>query len=1528
MRIYRSISEILTGFDVDCSCAAYDGNQVYASPRALAAYMTQVNTIDLTRRSPSYENRLSKYSHRGFEVYWPLLERSRIDPTIFERSFGRTLGLARLLVLEKLPSTTDREAYVDQRRAERGRPAISRYSRHELRGNMKDDHEDEVAEWVETDEVSDYHTFTIPYGPKYHARNIDRLLYAKDLLLNAEWNRPKERESTLHRHPAFFGNATDVIGDCCGYCPKPLTPEDVELAEEENKIYVSGALSFIKDDPGRQTIGSFHPLTDDDWTEMAYVGNTARLCQAIIQGDLEHVKDWLHQEGADPNQRDYTGRTPLHLAVTSSTPEIVQALIDADARLVARLFDGKTALHLAAVRGETSMVKSLLVRSEANEEREAEKEAQKKAAQKAEVKARVTGESDPKNDDDDHADEDDLDVVEDESEDIDSTTDGSIIRINRQKTEDHENLPDDANEDEPDVYDVNVLAWDAPVSALHLAIANGHLDVVKLLVQEFGADLLLPIKLVSEYSKSPRAAILPVVLALQLSPERAREMTTLLISLGASPAQGDIDSVTALHYFTAHGANLLGTMISADRPAAQRAVNHLTNRHSCSSALRTAIEHGDTEGVDALLELGAKAQIDFATYATSLPSTYGDAEKNFRHNFEQPVLSAVISEQPAMVFRLLDAGADVNSLTPRAWRTIDDGSRYYEKDIWSVLDLVRKKIAKLQAFGDTGDCKENKRDRRYNYNKRFEPIPLKDDAEYLRDYEGQAYTHWSVTKQIKGAKWSYQNDLKRYKEYLKEQKKQPEGVDEKKAAAEVLLAEFTTLESRLVEQNAKTFKELYPDIKLEEKRQNSYRYGYEPDPPRPWNPDVTFRTQDLTNEKRAGYLKLFQAAWDGDLATIKTHTLAIWGDNNTPLKIAVTDTNGLSPFSIAVLRKHWDLAKAIMEIAHAQYAPEETPRAKHTLQAKDEDDECVDNDDEFEIYAEILDDRFTVENIGEVQNQVKSDTTPLQFMSWSCPASDFLEDDERPSVERPGNLFKLAIFRDDADLLDLLLTMGEEYTLRKASAAEEDATRFFHFEESDFLYAIRLGRVRMLESIIKRTGAGVPFDDLVKKSGIEIEVPKKPKWYQGLSVHGQKRADWANAGRYTQAEVRGAQHPPLLFAAQFASLESVEWFSGNAPMRCYSEFASRHADDVQIRNLAKAKDGLEKTVAKWLDIRSHLLIHCVVLSKTDEQSLNLLRYLCKIHPETIHHRSASGLTPLHLAFELHKIEMVRVLLEAGADQTTRNRASANLVHSILNDNFLDSSDLDKTRELLNLIDPRLLPSLFTERTNDSPGAATPLARWIHSNARGSHSNCTDFVQLILDFSKGEDLTIVNGEGDTPVHAAVRYGNDAVLRTMLQYRPELILRENASGRTPFELAQDAYFAKEVFENPPLIDTHGGHHHYALNTRRPWRLARIRDNTALLSRKPETFVEGSVDRRSGAEKVYEVCLEFRDKALKDGLKRKLVSLVEANEVAKRLALRKGGDENRQRRRRDANGEDEIVGDEVAAWWHDGLRGSTAS
>jgi len=58
------------------------GNRVWANPRAVVAMMRQCNTVDMTRRSPSYEVRLSKYSQRSYEVYVPTLARDKVDPTV------------------------------------------------------------------------------------------------------------------------------------------------------------------------------------------------------------------------------------------------------------------------------------------------------------------------------------------------------------------------------------------------------------------------------------------------------------------------------------------------------------------------------------------------------------------------------------------------------------------------------------------------------------------------------------------------------------------------------------------------------------------------------------------------------------------------------------------------------------------------------------------------------------------------------------------------------------------------------------------------------------------------------------------------------------------------------------------------------------------------------------------------------------------------------------------------------------------------------------------------------------------------------------------------------------------------------------------------------------------------------------------------------------------------------------------------------------------------------------------------------
>lgn len=48
------------------------------NPRSLSAFIRQANTIDMTRRSPSYEIRLANARH-GFEVYFPDLRRDDVN---------------------------------------------------------------------------------------------------------------------------------------------------------------------------------------------------------------------------------------------------------------------------------------------------------------------------------------------------------------------------------------------------------------------------------------------------------------------------------------------------------------------------------------------------------------------------------------------------------------------------------------------------------------------------------------------------------------------------------------------------------------------------------------------------------------------------------------------------------------------------------------------------------------------------------------------------------------------------------------------------------------------------------------------------------------------------------------------------------------------------------------------------------------------------------------------------------------------------------------------------------------------------------------------------------------------------------------------------------------------------------------------------------------------------------------------------------------------------------------------------------
>ncbi|ETS87326.1 hypothetical protein PFICI_01154 [Pestalotiopsis fici W106-1] len=1515
LRVYKNVSEILTGFDIDCSGAAYDGKQVYCTPRALASYITQINPIDLSRRSPSYENRLSKYSHRNFEVYWPELDRSRVDPTIFERSFGRTLGLARLLILERLPTTNAREHYLKKRREERGRPDPGYRHQYRLFGNIKDAHEDEVADWVDEEEVSNYHTFTVPYGAKFNAKKIEKLCYTRDLLLNAEWNQPKEREVYLHRHPAFFGRVQDVVQDCCGSCPKPETAEEVEIAEKESEIYVSGKVTFRIDDPGRQQIGSFNPLTDDDWTEMAYVGNTARLCQAIVDEDLEHVEDWLAQEGADPNQRDYTGRTPLQLAVTSSSPAIVQTLVDRGARLIARLADGRTALHLAAARGNVEIVKILLTKSATNEEEEEDKQDQRHKVREAETKTALEGqdskskkiESDPdKTDDED--DESDGEMLDDENSDNDvhSVTTGSFVKIDKNedaaKAEEAMPLDDDASD--PDFYKIDVVAWDSHCSALHYAIVGGHVDVVKLLSQEFAADILNPVKFGdASQSHETRAAILTLVLALALPMDKAIEMAKTLLALGASSSQADVDGVTAFHRYVQHGdSKLVETLWENDKLGLKTAINHIAVRGAfwrmnATSPLMTAIEKNNPVMVLRLLEAGANPQVDFESWLKGAKFSFEKNlaefgfegnQKKFKSSTEQPLILAIHSMEPAMALDLLERGADPNVITKQGQQVLEDKwSRTHHKGC-AALDEVRRCLEILGEYKDE-PTRYFFHTTVYGGGHRFQnkyteaPPGPQGTEEFLQKFTAGTYQHWLVKHDIDHKFNLYNHQVELFNKARQEHN--DDDIKAKKETINKMISQLQQVEEALVAKGALTFAQQFPDIPPPVKqprgdsngKDRAYEYKY-----------TIHGASDVTEIRREAYIELFEAAWTGDLEKIKSLTLSAWGTDKSepPLKVAVLDLGWNSPFSIAFLRGHLDTAKAILEIVQAQWSPpeEKTKRYKMT---RDEDengsDEEADDDgdDNPRIYEEIVDDQFTIENIGQVSMKVKSHELPSSVLNKSCPLFIMRGDQIEDEIGNNTPL-SFALKHNDKERFNFLLDTDVYFRTHAPAQTEEDeSSRFYSLSEADFKLAVSLGRTDMLSDVIARFGAGIPLEHLVKKSGVEMKT--KPKYYQGLTVYGKKRSDWANAGRNVIVKATGSQVPPLLTAAVEGSLASVEWFLSDTPTRQYLEFGKSKVakEDPRLKHLKQSPGGFDRAITKWLGLQNDMVIHAAVLGPLGHETNRLIKYLARVYPSSLEAKSESGYTPLFLACLMGRVEFAKTLVDAGADQSVKDKDYNNIIHAML----ANKPKLGKLESLLSLLDPELRAHLFLQRTHLTHGGDTPLHSWIkdakevkttrshpweedhHFESKESEEH-VEITKLLLKLSGGDDLGILNGSGDTVLHSAVAYQLPKHAQVILDHNPNLLYRENSVGRTPAEIAYDQVISMKVKPCPDI----------SIN------FDRYNVNNSYVDRLPKIYKilsEPAIPTRK--EQVWNLVQKYQ--ADHPG-KRRLVSLNEANDVARRL------------------------------------------
>tara|TARA_R110001632_G_scaffold118753_1_gene231225 strand:+ start:3175 stop:4776 length:1602 start_codon:yes stop_codon:yes gene_type:complete len=78
LRIYPTLDSIIGSFDIPLSMVAYDGEFIYTTPLSDFCFENQRLVVDLSRRSTTFEYRLSKYSYRfKYEICMPGLDKEK-----------------------------------------------------------------------------------------------------------------------------------------------------------------------------------------------------------------------------------------------------------------------------------------------------------------------------------------------------------------------------------------------------------------------------------------------------------------------------------------------------------------------------------------------------------------------------------------------------------------------------------------------------------------------------------------------------------------------------------------------------------------------------------------------------------------------------------------------------------------------------------------------------------------------------------------------------------------------------------------------------------------------------------------------------------------------------------------------------------------------------------------------------------------------------------------------------------------------------------------------------------------------------------------------------------------------------------------------------------------------------------------------------------------------------------------------------------------------------------------------------------
>lgn len=325
----------------------------------------------------------------------------------------------------------------------------------------------------------------------------------------------------------------------------------------------------------------------------------------------------------------------------------------------------------------------------------------------------------------------------------------------------------------------------------------------------------------------------------------------------------------------------------------------------------------------------------------------------------------------------------------------------------------------------------------------------------------------------------------------------------------------------------------------------------------------------------------------------------------------------------------------------------------------------------------------------------------------------------------------------------------------------------------------------------------------------------------------------------------------------------------------------------------------------------NMALHCAVIAAPDAESGNSHVELILQHTSaSLNAKNTAGQTPLQLAFSLRRIMAAKSLIKAGADPTSRDNTGRNLLHLILVRSIGGHITLTNLfKALCDILDPELIKELATQRSYTASkyedwGLQTPLAIWLKFATR----NQVDMLRAILGTTGGRELYVMDGKGNYPIHQVVMDREFELAQVMLEFDPTLAQIENATGVTPLELSQSKLLRSQLLQSCELSQKILYHNTFSDWSSQSRKYKSQLDNEdsedkSADDRDPSPFSSLDTTERH----LWEL---LRNSVSENPLKRKLVSLQDANQLVKRLASKRWRRAGQEWTRREEQERDESV------------------